>query len=220
MVLLALVVSSLALAGTLFGGPRVHFLMRGASWLLVRAAGIRVVLRGWENMPARGGILVVSNHVNMFDPMIMFTLFRQHIVAVEKASHFRWPFYGRMVRAWGNLPVSGRSAETRDSLGKAADLLRAGKVVYMFPEGTRARNGALGAFKRGAFHLALEARVPLVPVVFKGADRIFLEGTWSIQPGTEEVIVLPPVCLDDYQREDAGQLADHVRALIQAELER
>lgn len=218
--LLGITVPLLALAGTLFGGPRVHFLLQGTSWLLLRAAGIRVVVRGRENLPASGGFLVVSNHVNMFDPMILFTLFRRHIIAIEKAAHFRWPCYGRMARTWGNLPVSGSTSETRDSLGKAADLMRAGKIVFVFPEGTRARDGRLGAFKKGAFHLALDARVPLLPMVFKGADRIFLEGSWTIRPGTEELVILPPVNLDDYRREDAARLADDVHAMIQAELER
>lgn len=217
---LAIVIPILALAGTLFGGPRVHFLLRGTSWLLLKIAGIRVRIRGRENLPSSGGFLIVSNHVNMFDPMIMYWLFRQHIIAIEKASHFHWPLYGQMIRSWGNLPVSGRAAETRESLGKAADLLRAGRIVYVFPEGTRARDGRLASFKRGAFHLALDARVPLVPIVFKGADRIFLEGSWTIRPGREEVVILPPVSLDGYTREDAGRLADAVHALIGAELER
>jgi 1-acyl-sn-glycerol-3-phosphate acyltransferase len=213
-----------AVLGTLsrvIPGPRMHFLMRFCCRNLVRVGGIRLRVHGTENMPARGGFLLVCNHANMFDPFIVYALVPRHCIAIEKASHFKWPFYGRMITSWGNLPVSSGDSElSRRSLLLAAERMREGTPVFVFPEGTRSRSGRLGAFKKGAFHLALDARVPLVPCVFKGADRIFLEGTKCIRGGVEDVVLLPPVSLESFGENDHDALSAHVHALIQAELDR
>lgn len=202
-------------------GPRMHLLMRIACSILVKIAGIRLNVKGAEHLPAQGGYLLVCNHVNMFDPFIVYAVVPRHCIAIEKASHFKWPFYGRMISSWGNLPVSaGDSEMSRRSLGVAAQKMRDGTPVFIFPEGTRSRNGRLGRFKKGGFHLALDARVPLIPMVFKGADKIFLEGTKLIRPGVEDVVILPPVPLDAYGPQDWDLLSEHVHTLIRTELER
>lgn len=202
-------------------GPRMHFLMRFFCSVQVKIAGIRLVVRGAEHMPKDGGFLLVCNHVNMFDPFIVYAVVPRHCIAIEKSTHFKWPFYGRMITSWGNLPVSSKDSEmSRRSLARAAEKLREGTPVFIFPEGTRSRSGRLGRFKKGGFFLALESRMPLIPMVFKGADKIFLEGTKLVRPGVEEVVILPPVPIDDYGPHDAEALAVHVRSLIEAELGR
>lgn len=212
-------VTTLASLSAVVDARRIHSLMRIAGRCVVMVAGIRLGVRGVEHLPSDGRFLLVCNHINMFDPMIVYAIVPRHIIAIEKASHFKWPLYGPMIRRWGNLPVDRRDpAQSRESLQRAVELLQAGTPVFIFPEGTRARSGRLGAFHKGGFRLALDARVPLIPVVFKGADRIFREGTYEVHPGSEEVIILPPVPLDEYGPEDDGKLADDVRALIEAHL--
>lgn len=214
----ACVVAVLFTASTFVRATRIHFLMRWAGRVVTAVAQIRLTVRGLENLPP-GGCLLVCNHVNMFDPMILYAVVPRHIVAIEKAAHFAWPLYGAVIRRWGNLPVASRhAAESRESLARAARLMRAGTPVFIFPEGTRARNGRLGSFKKGGFALAIEAGVPLIPVVFKGADRIFREGSYRVFPGDEEVAFLPAFPLDGYGPDDVVRLADDVRSRIEAEL--
>jgi 1-acyl-sn-glycerol-3-phosphate acyltransferase len=209
------------LATTFWPARRVHFLMRFAGWLLVKVAGISLRVRGLEHIPRSGGFLLVCNHVNTFDPLILYAVIPRHCIAIEKAAHFRWFLYGKMIERWGNLPVeSGNPTLSAASLDRAAVELVSGTPVFIYPEGTRARTGQLGPFKKGGFHLALRTRVPLIPMVFKGADKIFLQGTPLIRPGTEDVVLLPPVDLSGYRDNEAQRLADDVRELIRAELER
>lgn len=217
----ALEAGVLSLLTFVIPGPRMHVLMRVACTILVKIVGIRLRIHGRGHIPNEGGFLLVCNHVNMFDPLIVYAVIPRHCIALEKAPHFKWPVYGRMITSWGNLPVSSSDTElSRRSLGRAAEKLREGTPVFVFPEGTRSRSGRLGTFKKGGFHLALETRVPLIPMVFKGADKIFLEGTRLIRPGTEDVVILPPVTLDQFETQNVDALVAHVRGVIAAELER
>lgn len=212
--------SLMVLASTLFPARRIHCMMRFATYTIMVLTRNDLSVRGREHLPAQGGCLLVSNHVNMFDPMFMYLAVPRYCVAIEEASHFKWPLYGTMITRWGNIPVGGKDrALTARSMARAADVLRAGTPVFIFPEGTRARDGRLGTFRRGAFSLALEARVPLIPVAFRGAEKIFLEGSNMIFPGREEIVFIPPVPLDDYGPDDADALSDEVRRRILEALE-
>jgi len=212
-------VATLATLSSLVDARRIHTVMRMAGKLMVTVAGIRLRVSGLENLPPDGRFLLVCNHINMFDPMIVYAVIPRYIIAIEKAAHFKWPLYGTMIRHWGNLPVDRRNpALSRESLNRAAELLQAGTPVFIFPEGTRARSGKLGAFHKGGFRVALDARVPLIPVVFRGADRIYREGTYEVHAGSEEVVILPPFSLDGYGPDDEAWLAEDVRAVIEASL--
>jgi 1-acyl-sn-glycerol-3-phosphate acyltransferase len=209
------------LSSRFFEGRQIHFLMRFACSRTLAVAGVRLRPKGLENLPRDRGYLLVCNHVNSLDPMIVYSLVPRHVVALEKASHFSWPLYGPMIARWGNLPVARGDAErSARSLELAAALMRAGTPVFVFPEGTRSRDGRLAPFRRGAFALALQARVPLIPLVIKGADNLYREGTTAMYGGDQEVVVLPPVSLESYGPGDEEALAAVVRELIIAEMER
>ena len=206
------------LASLLRPAPRIHAMMRLACACVVWVTGTRLRVRGLHHLPATGGFLLVSNHVNSFDPMVLYMTVPRHMIALEKKSHFSWPFYGGMIRRWGNLPVAPRDPELASrSLARAAELLRAGTPVFVFPEGTRSRDGQLGTFRKGSFTLAIEAQVPLIPVILKGADRVFREGTSAIYGGVQEVIFAPPILLERYEG-DHQALAAQVRSIFDAEL--
>ena len=100
----------------------------------------------------------------------------------------------------------------------AVEALKGGKSLAIFPEGTRSYNYKLGAFKKGAFHLAMQAGVPIVPIVVKNAHDVMPRGKMYIQPTVVEVVILPPVSTDDWTKENMSDKIQEVRGLYLKEL--
>jgi 1-acyl-sn-glycerol-3-phosphate acyltransferase len=107
-----------------------------------------------------------------------------------------------------------------DALALARRRLDEHVSVMIFPEGTRSQSGDLGEFKRGAFELAIDAKVPIVPLVVHGARSALRKHDWRLGVAEAEVHVLAPVATDGLTIDDVGTLRDRVRGLIAAELER
>ncbi|MDC0719677.1 lysophospholipid acyltransferase family protein [Nannocystis bainbridge] len=189
--------------------------------LLMPGWDVRVL--GREHIAAGGVYVLCSNHQSHADTLVLLTLFR-HFKWVAKASVFRVPFIG-----W-NMALNRYIALRRGDAGSIAATLRtcrdnldAGSSVFMFPEGTRSRDGRIHGFKHGAFSLAVEAGVPVVPVVLDGTSAALPKSSWRI--GLERaglpitVEVLPPVALAELESgAGAAELRLEVRARMLAAL--
>lgn len=106
------------------------------------------------------------------------------------------------------------------SLARVQNSLQNGLSIVVYPEGTRSSDGNLLAFKRGAFVLAIKTGVALIPVVLKGTARLMPKKSLRIHSGTVEVWFGEPISVDSKSHEDRYELAEQVRQLMQAELER
>jgi 1-acyl-sn-glycerol-3-phosphate acyltransferase len=168
--------------------------------------------------PGRGPYVVVSNHQSMLDVLLLSRLPRE-MKWVAKESLFRVPWVGWMFTLAGDIPVrrgDARSGST--ALRKARDYLEHGMNVMIFPEGTRSAGGALGPFKSGAFRLALEAGVPVLPVAVSGTAGGLPRGSRGSRPCRGTARVLEPVAAGP-GLEDPLALRDEVRRRIAAALE-
>ena len=140
------------------------------AWLLVRAAGVRIRLHNEERMRTGEPRIYVSNHVSWFDVLSLASVLPRYKF-VGKAELFRLPIFGRAARAAGMIAIERENRKSAfESYRVAADRIRAGASVVVFPEGTRGRTYALRQFKKGPFVLAVAAGVPIVPTIVHGTS--------------------------------------------------
>jgi 1-acyl-sn-glycerol-3-phosphate acyltransferase len=166
----------------LFGLPRgaLRAIVLHGSRLYLALAGVPIEVRGREILKDREGPFVfVSNHAGYLDPLpLMAALDLDYAFAIKREA-FSWPLLGRIFRRLGHVPVDRENVEeSAQSLEALRAVLRAGRSLVLFPEGTFTRATGLGPFKLGAFQLAAESGVPLVPVAIVGTRRLLRDGTW------------------------------------------
>ena len=174
----------------------------------------RVRVSGRRHIPARRPVIFVSNHQSMLDIMAGFFLWRQ-FKWVAKQQLFNIPFLGWAMAGAGYIRLArSEQRSIRESYDDARRWVDSGVSVFFFPEGTRSRTEELGAFKRGAFKLAVETGVPVVPVVITGTRDLLKRGSWLFNPAARvRVTVLAPVPPSGDQAEP-GRLRDAVRDAI------
>ncbi len=175
--------------------------------------GIRVEVKGLEHREAPGAKLLLFNHVNVFDLLVLATTWTAGSTVIYKKEFHKIPVMGRLMRFFGMIPVDRSNREKAvQSLNHAGDLVREeGRIVLMAPEGTRSGTGKLAAFKKGPFHLALQTRVPVVPVVQRGLETLAPNGTLLARSGLIQVRYLPAFDTTEWSRQTLGEHMDEVR---------
>lgn len=134
-------------------------------------------VRGLENLPASGGLIIASNHISNLDPPLIGCALplSRRIRFMAKIELFKNPAFRWMITALGAFPVR-RGLADRNAIRTAIALLEGGEVVGIFPEGTRSRTGELGRAEAGMGMIAVKAGVPVVPVAVTGTNKIFCDG--------------------------------------------
>lgn len=211
----------------LFRRPALDPLIKAACRSLGVVFGISVRVRGLYRVTGRGnrpervpevassGRLFIANHVNIFDPLILFACLPGHVRAVELEGHFSWPVWGTITRRLGNIPISHTNpASAVRSLKMAAEALNRGTSICILPEGHRTRDGSLGVFMRGPFRLALDTGAEIVPMAMRGAFQRKNVHSLRIHPGRVEVVFGRPLSAADFHSRGARQLTDAVRARV------
>lgn len=129
-------------------------------------------VRGVENLPAGGGLVLVANHVSYWDPVVVGCAFNRKVHFMAKSELFTIPLLGPVIRVLGAFPVR-RDKSDRNAIRTAVKLLEEGNVVGVFPEGTRSQTGELLKPHLGAAMLAFKAGVPMLPVAVSGTRGVF-----------------------------------------------
>lgn len=158
--------------------------------------------------------VVVANHESYADIFLISHL-PWEMKWLSKDSIFRIPVMGWMMRMAGDIPIRrGNRASTSEALDACRDRLRKRVSVMIFPEGTRSRTGELLPFKDGAFRLAIETGLPILPIVVAGTRRAMAKGTFRFQRAWAMARVLAPVDTVGYGSGDVALLRDRVRTTI------
>jgi long-chain acyl-CoA synthetase len=135
-----------------------------------------IQVQGQEHIPRSGNFILFANHESHLDPLwissFLPTFVRDKLSTLGKKEHWDNPFSAFIADMLGGIPVD-REGDVLQAMNAAFESLRAGNCLLLFPEGTRSRNGKMGAFKRGVAKLALETKIPLLPVAIKGAWQIY-----------------------------------------------
>jgi 1-acyl-sn-glycerol-3-phosphate acyltransferase len=190
----------------------------GTLRLGVRAGGIKVRVVGLENVPKGESCIFLSNHVSNLDPPILLPSLPGMSSVFLKKSLMKIPLLGTAMRMGKFVPVSrGHSKEeAQKSVEAAAEALHSGLNIFIFPEGTRSRDGKLLPFKKGAFFLAAETGAPMVPIVIRGTAQMMRKGSYKVYPGEAVVEFLPVVRPADYESRE--ELMDAVRTTMEEAL--
>jgi len=222
----ALVTVPLTVIGILlavpFLGPRRAFFTigpmfaRGMAWF----CHIPFSLQGWERVPEaiRAGqqpVIFMSNHESQLDPPVLVAALPLPAVYIGKKELKYVPFIGWAGWAAGVIFIDrGDRERAIRSIHDAAQQIRGGKNVVIFPEGTRSRSGEMLPFKKGGFALAMDAGVPIVPMATVGGFQVLPSGSMKIRPGRYTVLVGEPVNPGDHP--DRESLMKEVRRRIEA----
>ena len=167
----------------------------GIARLGVRAAGVRVEVRGLESVPEGVSYIFLANHVSNLDPPVLFPALPGQASVMLKKELMRIPLLGTAMRMAKFVPVERKSSReaAQASVAAAAEAVRAGLHFLIFPEGTRSKDGRLQTFKGGPFYLAMETGAPIVPVAISGTQNLMRKGSAKIYPGVVQVQMLRPI---------------------------
>jgi len=197
-------------------GNLVHWFARCWSRVLLRMASIPVRINGLENVPMGRPCILASNHASAADIPILFGGLPFQFRVIAKDTLFKIPILGWCMRLAGYISIDrGSPTKAMRSLKRAASRLQAGLPVLVFPEGTRNRSGDLQPFHKGAFLLAIESGVPIVPIAIKGSFDILVSGSMAIRSGVEvSVQIGPPIESSPFGRKERAQLTELVHSAV------
>lgn len=166
-------------------GNLVHSIGSVWSRLILSLSGVRVTVTGVENFPRDRPVVILSNHQGAFDIPVLQAFIPAQFRWVAKRSLFKIPLIGWAMGLAGYIAIDRENAASAyKSMEDAADYIKKGTSVLIFPEGTRGRGGELLPFKKGAFLIAEKSGMDIVPVGIKGTKGIMEKGSLLIRPGS------------------------------------
>ncbi|MBI3240988.1 MAG: 1-acyl-sn-glycerol-3-phosphate acyltransferase [Chloroflexi bacterium] len=174
---------------------------------LASSSLLRLAVRGLENVPHEGGLLLAMNHLGDADPILVIGFAPREVEVIGKAEILRWPIFGSLARDYGMIPVR-RGQPDRETLNMALDVLKSGKALLIAPEGRESRSHTLETAKGGAAFLALHSRVPIVPIAITGTENRKVYSAWMrlkrpcVTLTFGQPFTLPP----NIRRQDAADL--------------
>lgn len=179
-------------------------------------------LRGVENIPAAGGLIIASNHQSYLDPFAISVPIKRPVRFLAWNEALEWPFVGKVMRVLGAWPLQLEGSDPA-TIRRSHQWLREGGAVMIFPEGGRGKSdGSMVRFKAGAVRIALEANVPILPVTIRGAHRVWPRGKYIPGLGKVEIIYHPlfhpQQKLDEDARDCARRESAQLAAIIGAAL--
>lgn len=190
----------------------ISLLYRVGMWITnagVRAAGIKIEVAGLEHVPAGRSCIFMSNHVSNLDPPVELPLLPGRCSVLLKQELMGIPILGRAMRMANFVPVARghRRDAAQASVEAAAEALRSGLHILVYPEGTRSPDGRLSTFKKGPFFLAKETQAPIIPIALSGTQAMMRKGSYAISPGVARLQLLAPIEPSQYETREALMLA-------------
>lgn len=220
---LTILFSVSAIISTLFDSSGRTYALHARLWAQLGLAMncVNVTIAGTEHLPD-GPVIFMSNHQSNFDIFALLAAIPRQIHWIAKKELFDIPLFGPSMRRGGYIPLDrGDGRKALQSMDEAAAMIRQGKSVVLFPEGTRTPDGSLLPFKRGGFILARKAAVPVVPVTINGSGRINPAGQIRLYSGNIHITVHPPIAIPPELRRSEAEswMMEAVRISIESSLE-
>jgi 1-acyl-sn-glycerol-3-phosphate acyltransferase len=201
-------------------GDRVIDLARLWSRAVLAFAGVKITVE-WRGRPTRNQTYVfMANHLSAVDIWALYVVLPVRVRMIAKKQLATIPLFGWAMWAGRFIFVDrGNAIAARRSIEQAKRRIRGGDSVLIFPEGTRSRDGRLGAFKKGGFHLAIDSGVPVMPVALQGTRACMPRSSLLLRPGHVHIIFGEPVPTSGLTESDRHALLERVRVTIGKMLE-
>jgi 1-acyl-sn-glycerol-3-phosphate acyltransferase len=177
--------------------------------------GVKIDVKGLEYLDPKQPYIFTPNHQSFIEVPLFVTYLGRNPGYLAKKEVFKYPVFGPGIRMMGVIPVDrSNSPAAVESAKQATRNIGRGKSYMVYPEGTRSKDGTLLPFKKGAFMMAIEAGVPIVPVTVSGATKIMPKGEFKVFPSTVHLIIHEPISTSDYSKENVTELMQRTRETI------
>lgn len=181
---------------------------------------VKVTVTGAGKLEPGRSYIYMPNHQSNADIPLLLGRLPVQFRWLAKAELFRIPIFGRAMRGVGYISIDRSNRKSAfASLEQAANTIRKGTSVLIFPEGTRSRDGHILPFKKGGFVLAVDSGVPIVPIIIRGTQGIIPKGHFMIRPAPVTMEILDPVASADYTRKTKDALLERIRTIFIDHLE-
>ena len=203
-------------------GPRLASVAGGTWWARFNSfiTPMLVTVTGRENIDKKQSYVVVSNHQSHYDIFVLYGWLGIDFKWVMKKELRKIPFLGYACDKLGHIYIdrSDRRAALA-SLEEAKTKIKDGTSVIFFPEGTRSQVDEMLPFKKGAFQMAVDLGLPLLPVTIQNTKKILPPKTFRLFPGRAKLIIHPPISVDGFTKENMPELVSKTRQVIQSGLD-
>jgi 1-acyl-sn-glycerol-3-phosphate acyltransferase len=217
----AVVCSFLVFLGIFIDPRRNDWPQRAFFRNILRVAGVKFEVRRSPGFDPNPTSIFVCNHVNIFDPFVIYSAIPQFVRGFELESHFNVPIYGWMMGRFGNIPVPGNPS--REGLeimtSRAKEAIDSGISLIAFAEGSRTRDGHVHEFKKGVFRIAQRFGIPIVPMSIVGSYDFFQTGNWMLYPGKITVYLHDTIDTTNLARADVDVLRKRVQEIVASPVE-
>ena len=194
---------------------KIHKVANLWAQILLLMCNTKVKVIGKENLLLGKPQIFMANHQSDFDILIALAYIPVQFRWIAKKELFNIPFFGAAMRSAGYIEIDRHNQEkAMQSLDEAALRIRKGKSIMTFPEGTRSRDGEIKAFKQGAFHLAINSGVSIVPVSIIGSGRIMPKRSVKIKSGQIKLVIGEPIEVKSFDIENRFELIKKVKDTI------
>ncbi|HPX38530.1 MAG TPA: HAD-IB family hydrolase [Mycobacterium sp.] len=203
--------------GLLTGSRRrgVNFFTTAFPQAMLAINGVHLNVIGEANLTKKRPAVFIFNHRNNIDPLIVASLLKDNWTGVGKKELASDPIVGTLGRLVDTVFIDREDPKAAvEALKDAEELARKGLSVMIAPEGTRLDTRSVGPFKKGPFRLAMGAGIPIVPVVIRNAEVISARDSQTLHPGTVDVVVYPPISLEDWTLDDLPERIAEVRQIF------
>ncbi len=189
----------------------------GVIWARLNSLATPMVvkIRGKENISKTQSYVIVSNHQSQYDIFVLYGWLGIDFKWVMKQELRKVPALGIACEKIGHIFIDrSNTAAALNSINEAKSKIVNGTSVIFFPEGTRSTDGRLGNFKKGAFKMALDLQIPILPVTISGTRAIFPTNSLDLFPGRACMTIHPPIDISEYDNRGIGTLMEKTREII------
>jgi len=218
-----LVLSILAMVVAIFDpeGNKCHIIARLWAKSIMVASRVKTKIIGIENLKSSSPVILMSNHQGYFDIFAYLAYLPIQFRWLAKESLFKIPFLGWGMRRAGYISIDRSSLKKGyRSLNEAAEKIKSGKNVLIFPEGTRSKDGKLLPFKVGGFTLAIKAKVNIIPMAITGSYKIMPKNRFTVKPGKIIIRIGEPIDISEISIKEKETLMNKVREKIEGLLKK
>ncbi|MFR9165883.1 MAG: lysophospholipid acyltransferase family protein [Dysgonomonas sp.] len=217
LVIATIITATVVMIGCTFGNHKFWGYVPPKYWskIVCRAALCRISVKGKEKLDPQASYVFTPNHQSAFDIFLIYGYLGHNIKWVQKHTLRKIPFVGKASEIAGHVFVNQSSATAlKNTVRKAKAELQDGVSMVIFPEGSRTPDGKVDKFKKGAFIIAKQMQLPVVPLTINGAYNVMKIHTYLINPGKMELVIHDPIPTENLEDEDIPVLIKDTRDAV------